>query len=72
MALTELRAADTASDLKIAAVEALRLKLPYVLRQGRLARVEGVRGLAVTVRVGNGEEHLELPERHAISLDLLV
>jgi len=30
------------------------------------------RGLPVPVRGGNGEEHLDLPERHAISLVLLV
>src|SRR6185295_12820443 len=29
MTLTELRAADTASGLRIASVEAIRLKLPY-------------------------------------------
>jgi len=50
----------------------LRLQLSNVLGQGRLTRVEGLRGLSVTVREGNREEYLKLPERHAISLDLLI
>src|SRR4030095_14629219 len=49
----------------------LGLQLPYMLGKARLTRVEGLRGLSVTVCAGDGEEHLELPERHAISLGLL-
>jgi L-alanine-DL-glutamate epimerase-like enolase superfamily enzyme len=71
MAMTELRAADTASDLKIATVEAIRLKLPYKkpisfasLTESagqyvilRIALSDGTEGIAETVcRPGHSGE----------------
>ena len=48
----------------------LRLQLADVLRQGRLAGVQGLGGPAIASGPRHGEEDLQLPERHAVSIGL--